>query len=112
MTPQLAMWLRKTQTQNELDMHADTSCSSAKYIWLYSSSREPILIAYDTVQAKDKYKERREKGKEEKKDSDRERNRKKESDKASERVKVRKRKKERERKKSDSMGIDYLLVDD
>ena len=64
MTPQLAMWLRKTQTQNELDMHADTSCSSAKYIWLYSSSREPILIAYDTVQAKDKYKkEEREKKK-------------------------------------------------
>ena len=53
-------------------------------VWLYSSSREPIFITYNTVQAKDKYKERREKGKEEKKDSDRERNRKKESDKASE----------------------------
>ena len=80
-------------------------------VWLYSSSREPIFNTYDTVQAKDKYKERREKGKEKKKDSDRERNRKKESDKASERVKVRKRKKERE-KKSVMMGIDYLLVDE
>ena len=47
-------------------------------VWLYSSSREPIFITYDMVQAKDKYKERREKGKK-KRDSDRERNRKKES---------------------------------
>ena len=62
-------------------------------VWLYSSSREPIFITYDMVQAKDKYKEEK-KEKEEKKDSDRERNRKKESDKASERGK---RKKEREK---------------
>ena len=63
-------------------------------VWLYSSSREPILIAYDTVQAKDirKQREKKKKGK-----TATERNRKKESDKASERVKVRERKKEREK---------------
>ena len=68
---------------------------------------------YDTVQAKDKYKERREKGKEEKKDSDRERYRKKESDKASERAKERKRKKEKERERSQtrqSLIICWLMI--
>ena len=67
------------------------------------------MITYDMVQAKDKYKESREKRKEEKKDSDRERYRKKESDKASERAKVTKRKKEKKERERIQTGQALII---
>ena len=69
-------------------------------VWPYSSSREPILIAYGTVQAKDKYK-KAEKSEKRMRKTATERNRKKDSDKVSEQDKVRKEERKRERKKSD-----------
>ena len=66
------MWLRLRLRTNWICMQAPVA-QAQSIVWLYSSSREPIFIMYDMVQAKDKYKERREKRKEEKKDSDRER---------------------------------------
>ena len=70
MTSQSAMWLRIIRLRLRIRMNRicmPTPVAQARSIvWLYSSSSEPILITYDMVQAKDKYKKSREMRKEKK----------------------------------------------
>ena len=85
------MWLRKTQTQNELDMHAYASCSSAKYnLVLLKFKRAYLYYVRHGPSERQVYEKQRKRKRE-----------KKESEKASERVKVRKSKKEKKERENE-----------